>query len=69
MLAFESELIKSSFIFDYYSSDKTNTIKLGVRYVFQSLNKTLTDHDIDKVMSKIINKALTIDSVSLPGLQ
>ena len=67
LIGFDQDLIKESFIFDYYY-DKTNAItKLGVRYIFQSSERTLQDSEIDQVIDEIIKNALTIDSVSLPG--
>lgn len=67
LLGFDLGIIKESFIFDYYY-DKTNAItKLGVRYIFQSSERTLQDSEIDQIIDGIIKNALTIDSVSLPG--
>ena len=37
------EIIKDSFIFDYYKDDKREIIKLGYRFIFQSHLKTLSD--------------------------
>ena len=67
MLKFEDSLIKDVFIFDYYKNDDKNEIKIGFRFIFQDKEKTITDKDIDKVYNKIINEALNIQSVSIPG--
>ena len=40
---------------------------MGVRYIFQSSERTLQDSEIDQIIDGIIKNALTIDSVSLPG--
>ena len=67
MLKFEDSLIKDVFIFDYYKNDDKNEIKIGFRFIFQDKEKTITDIDIDKIYNKIINEALNIQSVSIPG--
>ena len=37
------EIIKDSFLFDFYKDDKRKIIKLGYRFIFQSHLKTLSD--------------------------
>jgi phenylalanyl-tRNA synthetase beta chain len=62
------EIIKDSFLFDYYKDDKRNIIKLGYRFVFQSHLKTLSDSEIIKKVNEILSPILKIDSVSIPGM-
>jgi len=62
------EIIKSSFLFDYYKNDKTNTIKLGYRFIFQSHHKTLSDKEINDKIDSILSPLLEIDGVSIPGM-
>ncbi len=62
------ELIKNSFIFDFYENDKFNTVKLGYRFIFQSNIKTLSDEEINKKVSEIIEPILQLDGVSIPGM-
>jgi phenylalanyl-tRNA synthetase beta chain len=61
-------LIKDSFIFDFYKNDKTNIVKLGYRYIFQSNIKTLSDEEVNKKVQEILNPILKIEGVSIPGM-
>jgi len=63
----ESDIIKYSFMFDFYENKQTNESKIGYRFIFQSHRRTLTDIDINKEIKKITDSVLLIDSVSLPG--
>ena len=63
----KSDLIKSSFMFDFYENKKLGESKIGFRFIFQSNNETLTDIEIDKKVKEIIETLLIIPSVSLPG--
>ena len=65
--AISSEIIKNSFMFDFYENDKTNETKIGYRFIFQSKSRTLTDIEVDKEITRITDSVLLIDSVSLPG--
>ncbi len=64
----KSDNLKNVFVFDFYKKDK-NYIKIGFRFIFQSLTKTLTVEAIDKQMSLIINETLKIDGIEIPGLE
>ena len=64
----ESALLKHSFMFDLYKNKKTGESKIGFRFIFQSSSRTLTDIEIDQVISTIISPILSINSVSLPGV-
>ncbi len=68
ILNFVDKDIKEIFIFDYYNNQKEGHIKLGIRFIFQSCNKTLKDSDVDKIMNIIIQKSLSITGVSIPGI-
>ena len=67
LLNYNCAFLKKTYIFDYYKIDENN-IKIGFRFVFQSTFSTLTVDEVDKEMKKIINDAISIDGVSLPGL-
>ncbi len=69
ILKYENNLLKEVFVFDYFKNEKANEIKIGFRFIFQSHNSTMTDKEIDNAMQKLINDALKIESVSIPGLQ
>ena len=62
------DIIKSSFLFDYYENDKTKSIKLGYRFIFQSHKKTLSDAEINKKINKVLSPILSIEGVSIPGM-
>ena len=61
------DYIKDSFMFDLFHNPKTNEIKLGYRFIFQSHERTLTDKEIELCTKDILEPILKIDSVSLPG--
>ena len=62
------EIIKDSFLFDYYKDDKRKIIKLGYRFIFQSHLKTLSDLEINKKVNEILSPVLEIEGVSIPGM-
>ncbi len=62
------EIIKNSFLFDYYRDEKTQIVKLGYRFIFQSKSKTLSDSEIKDMVNKILKPILEIDGVSIPGM-
>jgi len=62
------EIIKDSFLFDYYKDDKRKIIKLGYRFIFQSHLKTLSDSEINKKVNEILSPTLETDGVSIPGM-
>ena len=63
----KSEIIKHSFMFDFYENNQTNESKIGYRFIFQSDIRTLTDIEINKEIKTITDSILSIESVSLPG--
>lgn len=65
--SFNSELIKSSYMFDFYDNKKSGESKIGFRFIFQSQIRTLTDNEIDNEIDKIIKPVLLVNSVFLPG--
>ena len=64
---FHSDIIKESYLFDFFENSKTNEVKVGYRFIFQSQKGTLTDKQIDKIINKVIGKVISIKSVELPG--
>ena len=62
------DIIKDSFLFDYYKDDKRKIIKLGYRFIFQSHLMTLSDSEINKKVNEILSPVLEIDTVSIPGM-
>lgn len=68
IMKFKHEILKEVFVFDFYNNEKTNEIKIGFRFIFQSKEATITDYEVNKVMKEIIKLSLAIRSVSIPGL-
>ena len=68
LLTYKSDLIKEIYIFDFYNNQKNDEIKLGFRIIFQSKTSTITESEINYIIEDIINHALSIDSVTIPGL-
>ena len=62
------EMIKTSFVFDFYKDKKSETVKLGYRFVFQSASKTLSDEEINKKVNEIIAPIIELNGVSIPGM-
>jgi phenylalanyl-tRNA synthetase beta chain len=62
------ELIKDSFIFDFYKNDKTKIVKLGFRCIFQSNLNTLSDIEVNGKVQEILDPILKIEGVSIPGM-
>jgi phenylalanyl-tRNA synthetase beta chain len=62
------DIIKDSFVFDFYKNDKKNIVKLGYRYIFQSNQKTLSDLEVNNKVQEILHPILKIEGVSIPGM-
>lgn len=62
------EIIKDSFIFDFYKNHKTDSVKLGYRFVFQSNFETLSEEKINKKVKEIISPIIALNGVSIPGM-
>ena len=62
------EILKDLFLFDFYKDNKSSTVKLGYRFVFQSINKTLSDEEINLKVNEILSPILEIDGISIPGM-
>ena len=69
LLDYKHVLIKEIFIFDFYHNENKDEIKIGFRFVFQSNSSTITETDVNNIMNEIIEKALSISSVEIPGLK
>lgn len=68
ILEYENELIKEKFIFDYFFNEKSAEIKIGFRFIFQSLHSTITETQVNNVMNDIIRHTEKIKGVTIPGL-
>jgi len=68
MLNHKDKILKESFIFDFFINKKKNEIKVGIRFIFQSTEKTLVDEEVDSSMSHIVKLAFEGGGVKIPGL-
>ena len=68
MLSYKSDYLKDAFIFDYYRNQEKNEIKIGFRFIFQSTLQTMKDKEVNNVLNDIIDQALSINGVTVPGL-
>ena len=69
VLTSNNTILKDVYIFDYYIDKKNKLVKMGFRFIFQSNLKTITDEEVDIEMKSIINSAISINSVTIPGLK
>jgi phenylalanyl-tRNA synthetase beta chain len=69
LLNYENKYLMKIFIFDFFYNQKQSQLKIGFRLIFQSIEKTLSDKDIEGVINDIINKSLKIETTTLPGLK
>ena len=53
-----SSLLKDINLFDVYSGDKLpkNKKSYAISFVFEDNSKTLTDHQVDEIMNKLIEE-------------
>ena len=65
---YNNEILKKVFIFDYFRNTETKQIKIGFRFIFQSSSKTLRVNEIDLVLSDVIKRTISIDSIEIPGI-
>ncbi len=68
ILNFENELLKQVFIFDYFCNEKNKEIKIGFRFIFQDSSKTITEKEVNKIISVIIINSTKIKGITIPGI-
>ncbi len=61
--------LTNAFVFDFYVNKKLNEIKVGVRFVFQSSSNTLSEEEIQKSIDNLLKPIISLDGVSIPGLE
>ncbi len=66
---FQNDYLKDFYIFDFYLNEKLGEIKVGIRLIFQSNNKTLSDEDIQNSIDKILEPIVKLEGVYIPGLE
>ena len=67
-LNFKHEFLKEVFVFDFFYNNNNAEIKIGFRLIFQSNHSTITENQVNNIMSHIIDYSKTIDGISIPGL-
>lgn len=60
--------LKRCFMFDFYNNKKTNEVKIGYRFIFQSTDHTLSDSEINICIEKILEPLLEEEGITIPGL-
>jgi phenylalanyl-tRNA synthetase beta chain len=65
---FKNKLLKEAYVFDYFFNEKKEEIKIGFRFVFQSLESTVTDKEVNKVINQIIMHTQSFKNIKIPGL-
>ena len=65
---FNDDNLKDFFIFDFYLNEKLGEIKVGVRLIFQSNKKTLSETEIKESADNILKPLIDLEGVSVPGL-
>jgi phenylalanyl-tRNA synthetase beta chain len=68
IMGFDDKLLKEVFIFDYFYNEKNAEIKIGFRFLFQSVDSTITENQVNSIISVIIKHTDKIKGVSIPGL-
>ena len=69
LLNYKHKFIKEIFIFDFYNSKQNDEIKIGFRFIFQSKTATIKENQVNEIINNIIESALSISSVEIPGLR
>ena len=68
LLKYKSDIIKDVYIFDYFKNEKSQEIKIGFRFIFQSKISTLTSDQIEAVYNAIVKESLMINGITIPGI-
>ena len=53
-------ILKDAYIFDFYENKKLNEIKVGVRFIFQSVLCTLSEEEIQKSVQRLLKPIISI---------
>ena len=68
ILNFEDKLLKEVYMFDYFYNEKNAEIKIGFRFIFQSVDKTITESQVNEIIDDIIKYVKNLNGISVPGL-
>ena len=67
IFSYNSPILREVFVFDFFNKNNEE-IKIGFRFIFQSMESTITDNDINVVIDEIVQETNKIQSVSIPGI-
>ncbi len=62
------DILKDTYIFDFYENKKLKEIKVGVRFIFQSDLYTLSEEEIQKTTHKLLKPIIDLEGITIPGL-
>ena len=60
--------LKDSYIFDFYKNKNLGEVKVGLRLIFQSPKKTLSEDEIQNSIDNILSPIIDLEGVKIPGL-
>ena len=63
-----NEIMTDAFVFDYFENKKMGLLKIGYRFKFQALQKSLTDDEVDSVMNNLIKSSMSLSGIKIEGL-
>ena len=63
-----NEIMTEAFVFDYFENKKMGLLKIGYRFKFQALQKSLTDDEVDSVMNNLIKTSMSLSGIKIEGL-
>ena len=66
---YKDEDLIDTLLFDYFEDKKSGFFKLGFRFIFQSMKKTLTSERTSLLLHNIYQESKKIDGVSVPGYE
>jgi phenylalanyl-tRNA synthetase beta chain len=64
----DDDILKHAYVFDFYENKKIKEIKVGVRFIFQSVLCTLSEEEIQKTIQRLLKPILDLEGISIPGL-
>lgn len=64
----KADHLTNFYMFDFFEDKKIKKIKIGYRFIFQSSERTLTDSEIEDSIRQILQPIISIDSVTIPGI-
>lgn len=64
----EDPILKESYMFDFYKDESKNLVKLGYRFTFQSIHKTLSEEEINNKVHELIGPIMNLNGVYIDGM-